>query len=195
MPANTNINTETRAHGCTHAKTNTKTRAPKDTNATKKTTRDEHKTISQTNARHPNTPAGRNRGERSGHTHEGCFFCAGACLCKYNQVGIERQDVVRSFQRCRMLALDPFSLRAKEKVDSNARTRTRGSGRQRENAVPRHWPPTCLMLITVPSHNMRTTCFILCGVLSIEALTHTSTWDGTNAHHASAPRHFAFSAC
>ena len=35
------------------------------------------------------------------------------------------------------------------------------SGRQREKAVPRHWHPTCSMLITVRSQNMCRTCLVL----------------------------------
>ena len=79
---------------------------------------------------------------------------------------------------------DTFSWRAKEKVNSNARDAELcvvsshhkqkrdatasvasgnvheyaaarvGSGHVRENAVPRHWQTTCLMLITVRSQNM-----------------------------------------
>ena len=101
-------------------------------------------------------------------------------------------------QRCRMLALDPFSWRAKEKVDSNASDADlcvlsdhRQNGKRR-----RHWPaavnantqlpgwvaavyartqfhatgmPTCLMLITVLSQNMCSTCFVLCGVFSTKS--------------------------
>ena len=33
-------------------------------------------------------------GGRSGQIREGFFFCARACLCKYNKVGIARQDDV-----------------------------------------------------------------------------------------------------
>ena len=35
---------------------------------------------------------------------------------------------------------------------------------------------TCLVLIAVRSQNMCRTCFVLCGVFSVKALTHTSTW-------------------
>ena len=60
---------------------------------------------------------------------------------------------------------------ASDNVREHAAVRV-GSGRLRENAVPRHQHATCLMLITVRSQNMCRTCC-------------TSTWARTNAHHAS----------
>ena len=48
-------------------------------------------------------------------------------------------------------------------------------GRLGENAVPRHWQATYLMLITVLSQNMCRACSVLCGVCSTEALVHTAS--------------------
>ena len=62
-----------------------------------------------------------------------------------------------------------------------------GSGRLRENALPRHQQPTCLMLITVHSQHVCRTCFVLCSVFAMEALADTSTWVRKNHHYASSP--------
>ena len=60
-------------------------------------------------------------------------------------------------------------------------------GRPHEITVPRHWCATCFMLITVRSQKMCRTCFVLCGVCSITASAHTSTWSRKHAHDASSP--------
>ena len=105
---------------------------------------------------------------RSVQIREGCFL-HGSLFVQIQQA--RNFQTRRCSKWCRMLTFDPFSWRAKEKVDSNARdaelcvlsdhsqkTRRRhspaavytntqlrgvGRGRPHENAVARHWHATC----------------------------------------------------
>ena len=67
--------------------------------------------------------------------------------------------------------------RARENTNSNTKNTHRndavlvGTGRLRENAVPRHWPATYLMLISVRLQNMCRTCLVLCVFFSMKGQT------------------------
>ena len=119
-------------------------------------------------------------------------------------VGITRQDDVRRSTWCRVLALDtcrgvpkrgsipmpgsqncvcPMMTSKKSATASLASGNVRehaavpvGGCRQRENAVPRHWHAQVLQV----DYRAFVVHVVLCGVYSIKALTHTSTWVRTN---------------
>ena len=143
----------------------------KDKNTTKKTI--ENTKPQKNNVRNPDTPEDANRWVRTfgPHTRRFFFFCGRACLCKYDFVGMNRQDDVREFQTlifvaCQQLCDSKDGL-SKLCVLSNQRQKTR---RRLSPAAmyantqllgSRHQQATCLMLITVRSQNMCRTCFIL----------------------------------
>ena len=135
-------------------------------------------------------------------------FCARASLCKYNW---DKTMFGRS-NWCRVLALDSFCWRANEKVDFTARhaelcvcsvsTSKRkvtalfasdnvrehaaarvGSGRLRENTVPRHRQATRLF-VEKRAFAKRAQKPVSFSAVFFRVLAHISTWPRKDAHYA-----------
>ena len=155
----------------------------------------------------PRRPLIQTAGERSGHKREGFFFaralfvqiqqgrnyetrrCSGGprgaeCSQWAHFRGVPEKGKIPLPSDAELCGKATASL-ASGTVREHAAVWV-GSGRLRENEVPRHWQGTCPILITVLSQNMSLNVFrsLRC-FLDSSTCPHTSTWARKNAHHAS----------